>query len=65
MLKITKKEAAFLREKFGGKVYITKPTKTGKVYVAELAMVKRALAEYNGEVVPTGRKTSRRKGKTT
>ena len=48
MFAITKEEAAYLRERFGDRVYITKPTKHGKRYVCEADFVKRALNEFNG-----------------
>ena len=48
MVQISKEEAAYLRERFGDRVYITKPTKHGKRYVTEADFIKRALNEYNG-----------------
>ena len=48
ILAISKEEAAYLRERFGDRVYITKPTKHGKRYVCEADYVKRALNEFNG-----------------
>ena len=48
MVAISKEEAQYLRERFGDRVYITKPTKHGKRYVCEADFVKRALNEFNG-----------------
>ena len=47
MIAISKEEAAYLRDRFGDRVYITKPTKHGRRYCCEADFVKRALNEYN------------------